>query len=385
MKRIKVTTEEKNQILENHNKYRDILMGHLFDTSLVSEQQTSSPSKSGKDFLRGAQQKCSPNSPVAQGQLTKHEGKDVVKYTPTSEKKDSSGRLIWKQGDVVVVYPDGTYITIVTMGPRSAVRYTGFWNCPNLTFPEDRKRTMLNTLIKDFGYFYFDDLPQADQAAASMAGQQQYDVLEVDNIKLFKPKTKIVGPSTGAESEIINSYLASSFGIDAAGQEGTLWKIQVTPEEQQTFYKITIPKSAGLSRNFDIYIDLSKLPVNLQNKFMKSRAKELGKLYNEKNCAGIITNYYTAWKNNVQYPFETLEQEKAKVNNCLARDYKYGTLGIGGGGVEKSILALRGLYTGDRKFPPMAQSGKDDLRPVVRKVTTPDGEQVVQFDFRLNR
>lgn len=383
MKRIKVTTEEKNQILESHNKYREVLMGHLFDTSLVKED--SSPSKVGSEFLKDAQQKCNANSPVALGRLGKHEGKDVILFSPTEDKKDRSGRDQWKVGDTVVIYPDGTYITIVTMGPRSAVRYTGTWNCPNLVFPSDRKTSMINTLIRDFGYSYFDDLPPADQAAASMAGQQQYDVLEIDDIKVFKPKTKIVEPSTGAEKDIINSYLASSFGIDAAGQEGTLWKIQVTPEEQQTFYKITIPKSAGLTRNYDIYIDLSKLPVNLQNKFMKSRAKELGDLYNEKNCGNIITNYYTAWKNNVQYPFETLEQEKAKVNNCLARDYKYGTLGIGGGKVEKSILALRGLYTGDRKFPPMAQSGKDDLRPVVRKVTTPDGEKVVQFDFRLNR
>lgn len=386
MKRIKVSTEEKNQILESHNKYRDVLMGHLFDTSLVSEQQTEPQlSKSGAAFLKDAQQKCNPNSPVAQGQPAKHQGKDVIKYTPSDEKKDSSGRTIWKQGDVVVIYPDGTYITIVTEGGRSAVRYTGIWNCPNLTFPQDRQNNLINTLIKDFGYSYFDQLPAADQAAASMQGQQQYDVLMIDNIKLLKPKTKIVGPSTNAETEIINSYLASSYGIDAPEGEGTLWKIQVTPEERQTFYKITIPKSAGLTRNFDIYLDISKLPVRLQNKFMKSKEKELGKLFNERNCGDTIVNYYNTWKNNNPFPFETLEQQKAKVRQCLARDYKYGTLGIGGGNVEKSILALKGLYTGDRKFPPMPQSGKDDIRPVVRKDTTPDGEKVLQFDFRLNR
>jgi hypothetical protein len=56
-------------------------------------------------------------------------------------------------------------------------------------------------------------------------------------------------------------------------------------------------------------------------------------------------------------------------------------LGIGGGNVEKAILALMGRETGDnRRFPPMTQSGKDTLRPVVRP--TSSGRS---FDFRLNR
>ena len=40
MGKLKLSSEEKNQILESHNKYRDVLMGHLFDRTLVSEQVT---------------------------------------------------------------------------------------------------------------------------------------------------------------------------------------------------------------------------------------------------------------------------------------------------------------------------------------------------------
>jgi hypothetical protein len=40
MGKLKLSSEEREQILESHNKYRDVLMGHLFDTTLVSEQAT---------------------------------------------------------------------------------------------------------------------------------------------------------------------------------------------------------------------------------------------------------------------------------------------------------------------------------------------------------
>ena len=190
-----------------------------------------------------------------------------------------------------------------------------------------------------------------------------------------------VGPVTDEEIKIINSFLSSSYGFDAAGQEGNLWKMDVTPEEQETMYKVVLPKSAGLTRDFEIYLDIRKLPVQLQNKILKKQSKELDQLFNEKNCASIILTYYNMWKEKDPVPYSTLEQEKEKVRMCLRRDYKYGTLGIGGGNVEKAILALMGRETGDnRRFPPMTQSGKDTLRPVVKQ--TSSGRS---FDFRLNR
>ena len=38
MKKILISQEEKNRIIESHNTYRDVLMGHLFDKSLLEEQ-----------------------------------------------------------------------------------------------------------------------------------------------------------------------------------------------------------------------------------------------------------------------------------------------------------------------------------------------------------
>ena len=384
MKKIKLSNEEKNQILESHNKYRDILMGHLFDKSLVSEQaapaqpqQTMTPSQ----FFELAKQKCNRESPVQKAKPGRDgEGKEILLYNPT-ERKVSNGKLVWEVGDVVYIYPDGTYIVTITKDGRTAVRNAMAWSCPGLTFPTNRLDNILNSLRKNFKYKFFDELDPKDQAAASMEGQQQYEVITVGDKLLYRPKTMYVGPVTDEEIKIINSFLSSSYGFDAAGQEGNLWKMDVTPEEQETMYKVVLPKSAGLTRDFEIYLDIRKLPVQLQNKILKKQSKELDQLFNEKNCASIILNYYNMWKEKDPVPYSTLEQEKEKVRMCLRRDYKYGTLGIGGGNVEKAILALMGRETGDnRRFPPMTQSGKDTLRHVVKP--TSSGRS---FDFRLNR
>ena len=80
MKPIKITTEERNSILENHNKYRDVLMGHLFDKSLISEQieDVTDP----KQFLVLAQQKCT-NEAIRQAKPATKDGKNALLYRPT--------------------------------------------------------------------------------------------------------------------------------------------------------------------------------------------------------------------------------------------------------------------------------------------------------------
>ena len=43
MKKIRISDDEKSSILESHNKYRDVLMGHLFDKTLLDEQTQTGP------------------------------------------------------------------------------------------------------------------------------------------------------------------------------------------------------------------------------------------------------------------------------------------------------------------------------------------------------
>jgi hypothetical protein len=391
MKRIKVTTEEKNSILESHNKYRDVLMGHLFDKSLVSEQieDITDP----KQFLQLAKQKCT-NEAIKQGRPATKDGKDALLYRPT-EKKVVGDRVVWDSGDEVYFFGDGTFMVTVTQGNKTGIRYADKWSCKGLNVKEDRLNNLIRTLTKGikeggYGYFTYDNLPAGYEVPANQGDQTTLEIIQVGPTKLYRPKAATMQPgaTTSKESEIIDTYLAS-FGIEKPEEGRGPWKYEneMTEQERQTWWsgRVMIPKSAGLTKNIVIYLDPSRIDRRQLLKITKAQGKEVQQRYNERYCGRVILAYYDAWRKGIEYDFGTLEGMKKEVNACLRQDHKYGTLGMGGKDIEKAILALRETYTGDPKFPTLPKSGRDVNRPVVKQLTTPTGEVEYQFDFRLNR
>ena len=139
MSKLKLSSEEKNQILESHNKYRDVLMGHLFDRTLVSEQVTQN--MPAKQLFALAKQNCQKGGPISVAEIGTHEGKDVLIYNPTSPKEG-----VWEPGDEVYFYADGTYVVVTTKGGSTRVKSVRQWECPNLPFERDRVNNLINTL-----------------------------------------------------------------------------------------------------------------------------------------------------------------------------------------------------------------------------------------------
>ena len=374
MGKLKLSSEEREQILESHNKYRDVLMGHLFDTTLVSEQATQN--MPAKQLFALAKQNCAKDGPIATAQPGTHLGKDVLVYKPTAAKEG-----VWDQGDEVYFYADGTYIVV---GKENRVKGVRQWNCPNLPFERDRTDNLINTLTRDYKYFLYDSLPQGYQVPAQQKDQTVLDIIQVGNTLLYRPKTAVRTPGTQTETDIINTYLQSTYGLNPETMEG-LWTLEPTEAEKQEFFSLVIPKSAGLSQNFQIWLDMSKLPLKLQNKLNQEKIKQDQSLFNKRACGTIILNYYKTWKDRIPKRFSELEIDKQNVIKCLSKyeNENWGVLGVGGKNVEKAIKAIYGNYTGDDKFPSMSRSGRDKLRPVVRQYKTADGEKVLSFDFRL--
>jgi hypothetical protein len=372
MGKLKLSSEEREQILESHNKYRDILMGHLFDTTLVSEQATQN--MPAKQLFALAKQNCAKDGPIATAKPGTHLGKEVLGYKPNAAKEG-----VWDQGDEVYFYADGTYIVV---GKENRVKGVRLWNCPNLPFERDRNNNLIDTLTKDYKYFSLDTLPKGYQVPAQEKDQTVLDIIQVGDKVLYRPKTALREPGTQTENDIINSYLQSSYGVDPGDLQG-LWKLNPTEREKQVLKALVIPKSAGLTQNYQIWLDITKLPLKTQNKLGKADIKNIRSQYNEKACSGIIMNYYNTWLYKTPKEFEALEIDKQKVLQCLAQQHNYGTLGIGGKNVDKAILALYGRYTGDPKFPSLPKNDRDPLRPVIRPLKTADGEQVLNFDFRI--
>ena len=376
MGKLKLSSEEKTQILESHNKYREVLMGHLFDRSLVSEQAT--PNMPARQLFALAKQNCQKEGPISDAKVGTYQGKEVLIYDPTSPKEG-----VWDVGDEVYFYADGTYVVVTSKDGRTRVKAVRQWECPNLPFERDRVDNLINTLRTDYKYFLYDDAAfKPYQKSAQEKDQTVLDIVQVGNTLLYRPKTALREPGTQTENDIINSYLQRAYGVDPADLQG-LWKLDPTEGEKQELFALVIPKSAGLTQNYQIWLDLTKLPIKTQNKLTKADIKNLQSQFNEKACSTIITNYYKTWLNKIPRKFADLEIEKQKVLQCLAQQHNYGILGLGGKNVEKAVLALYGRNTGDPKFPTLPKNDRDRLRPVIRQVKTADGEKVLTFDFRL--
>jgi hypothetical protein len=137
MKNFKISEEEKNQILESHNSFRDVLMGHLFDKNLMTEQQSlTAPEANPAGYaepmkvLQDAQKKCTAGSPLTKGTITKVTGKgDAIKYVHAAEDPQVGATA----GDTTYYYGDFTYQTVTTpQGGRQQIKVSGKWMCKAL-------------------------------------------------------------------------------------------------------------------------------------------------------------------------------------------------------------------------------------------------------------
>ena len=107
MKKILISQEEKNRIIESHNTYRDVLMGHLFDKSLL-EEQAQNP-RNQNEVLDMAVQKCTK---LPAKQKATFDGRPALVYKPTNRSADSvSGAVKWETGDNVYFLGDMTWVS----------------------------------------------------------------------------------------------------------------------------------------------------------------------------------------------------------------------------------------------------------------------------------
>ena len=133
MKKIIISQEEKNRILESHNSFREDLMGHLFDKNLIKEQQSlAAPEANPQGYtepskvLRDAQAKCAQGSPLTKGTITKVTGAgDAIKYKHDADDPKVGASV----GDTTYYFGNFTYQTVA---PNNQIKTTGKWMCKAL-------------------------------------------------------------------------------------------------------------------------------------------------------------------------------------------------------------------------------------------------------------
>lgn len=223
MKRIIISQEEKNQILESHNSFRDVLMGHLFDKNLVNEQQSfSAPEANPAGYtepakvLQDAKAKCNQGSPLAKGEPTKvKEGGDAIKY-----KHDVDDPKVGASaGDTTFYYGDFTYQTVA---PNNQIKTTGKWMCKALNVESGQ----CDAMKKEKQSQDFMTIEQLNKAGGTslVNNPAMVEIITVCNEKLYRVNQKYRNQYKALTKDQ-KAYLDELYGIGSDDDKANVPKL----------------------------------------------------------------------------------------------------------------------------------------------------------------
>lgn len=190
MKKIIISENEKLAILESHNKLRDVLMGHLFDKELVSEQAPVNPQ--GNDILTMAKEQCSKlkgstlvSKKNALGQPTNALSMRAPADVPNPIR---TGEFMVKTGDILFYYPDMTWEAYYTpQGGTETLRSSSVWACKALNVEQADIEKRISAL-KAKGYKTYDELSDGDKQVLQTT-PNLFSKVVVGKKELYFPKT----------------------------------------------------------------------------------------------------------------------------------------------------------------------------------------------------
>ena len=379
MKKILISQEEKNRIIESHNTYRDVLMGHLFDKSLL-EEQAQNP-RNQNEVLDMAVQKCTK---LPAKQKATFDGRPALFYKPTNRSADSvSGAVKWETGDNVYFLGDMTWVSsFKDEKGDERQRYVGKWSCKDLNVEAANLEMMKNQYVQSFGWKEFEQLSDQDKALLQK-NPAAYEIMWMAT----EPRTQLVrnklrqqrGAVGEDQTSKINSYL------EQMGMTGVEWKFEkdltIPQREEQMSGRIVLGPPV-FDEKIVIYMDPTKRGAKALAALTKEKRE--AQSLSEGECAKNIREYYLTWKEGADVSFAQLDALKKNVKKCMRLGHNYKTAGIGGGNVRKIVTAMYGRPTEDRQIPTFDfYGGPDSAFTTKRSITDPNNQTLYSFDFNL--
>lgn len=378
MKKILVSEEEKNRILESHNRVRDILMGHLFDESLVSEQVEP---LQGRGLLEKAKSSCGGFSKEKAGEVvigTKQNSlkktMDALVVTSKDSQKDKvSGLEKWNVGDIRYYYPDMTYeVYRRTDDGKEKLIYTNSWSCSaidvvgaDITKRKDSMKTL-------GGWKEYSELPAGDQQSI-VANPELWMITTVGPYKLYYSKSKTQPGELSTEAlNYIKYFLGKSeedeviqdtVGDDNATEADFVLADKATPKQKETWDMIKIPKGKVLSQDIIIYSNSKKEGAATVRKKSEETIKQ--QLISERECKRQFDNWHEAWRTGTLEP----ESDKARYTKVY-RCYIYFKRGQykAGNDTQSIIKALEGNGYDQKRYQAISRTDPANILNIVKKV-----------------
>jgi hypothetical protein len=379
MKKIAISQEEKSRIMESHNTYRNVLMGHLFDKSLL-EEQAQNP-RTPNEVLDLAVQKCTK---LPAKQRANFEGKPALFYKPNERSTDSvSGDVKWESGDNVYFLGDMTWVSTYKDEKGDEIqRYVGRWSCKDLNVEAANLEMLKKQYISSFQWKEYSTLSDEDKALLQK-NPAAYEVMYMAT----EPRTQLVrnklkqqrGAVGGDQTDKINSYL------NQQGLTGVEWKYDkdlTIPQREEWMSGRIVLGPPVFDENIVIYMN----PAQRGAKGLASTTKQTreAQSLSEGDCAKNIREYYLSWKEGADISFAKLDALKKNVKKCMRLGHNYKTAGVGGGNVRKMISAMYGRPTNDTQVPTFDfYGGPDSAFTTKRSITDPNNQNLYSFDFNL--
>jgi hypothetical protein len=378
MKKIRISDDEKNSILESHNKYRDVLMGHLFDKTLLDEQTQTGPVdknpagvKAPAEVIRMANQKCPTGSGPKLGEITKYGGQDAIKYAPAGGDPKAgvkAGEVIYFLG--TPVQGGGLQYVVVTTTERGEriVSRKGTWGCPGLDIESEDCKKLIQG-YKNRGYKEKKDLKDEELTNINNPKVMEAKPLAGCGVTLYR----FISEEAKALSANQVAYLNGIYGLGSATKESEVqtpegetvvakWKLSynATPLERQEWRLEKIGPNEYLDKEYTILLNPEGLKkpttgTTVSDVLSRMKAEELSKSV----CQDVINAFYTAYLRRDTFRLNDADFKELKFNaqKCSAQEFAFGL----GPKTKKRLVALRG-QSKDPDFPSVPQYAQDKSR-----------------------
>jgi hypothetical protein len=378
MKKFRISEEEQKSILESHNKFRDVLMGHLFDKSLLEEQTQTGPVdknpvgvKAPVEVLRLAQQKCPTSSGPKLGELTKYGGQDAIKYAPEGGDPKAgvkTGETIYFLG--TPVQGGGLQYVVVTTTERGerVVSRRGNWGCPGLDIESQDCQKLIEGYVNR-GYKKKENLTAEELTNINNPKVMEAKALAGCGVTLYR----FISEEAKALSANQVAYLNSIYGLGSATKESEVqtpegetvvakWKLSynATPLERQEWRLEKIGPNEYLDKEYTILLNPEGLKkpttgTTVSDVLARMKDEELSKSV----CQDVINAFYTAYLRRDTFRLNDADFKELKFNaqKCSTQEFAFGL----GPKTKKRLAALRG-QSKDPQFPSVPQYAQDKSR-----------------------
>jgi hypothetical protein len=307
--RFQITEQEKKEILEQHNLFKEVLKSKSKVKRLMVNEQATPTSGGGVEFLKAARDK---GCQVAKGGVLRSApGKPTVLYKK-ADFNDDDGQF--KIGDELYIKDNFTLDVVITDADgKRTMAYNKTWKCPELTKPvEDQVNSNIKKTKEEGNWKTKEDVLAID-TEQNIENPKMYEKKVVNGTTLYRNLSDVgINKALTKKGQDVLQYYTNN---------GALLQSQVDPEEAQTYAKIKIGSNPDFSEDFYVYLDPTKVTdpkmlADIQANINKRIPQD------KKICKKAIEDYYNHFAKKHTLLANELTKMKADVQSCKNEFYK---------------------------------------------------------------